>query len=118
MAAVTAADGKTPVESIPGGPLMVSAVEFNKLYAQLCKAELSAADNQARFISWRNLALQYDQQRMSAMWWLRAVLAGTAKMEEIEKFLESVPVSGDIVLKQRIEEMLKEQQGNQDGNRN
>lgn len=99
MATSTAADGKTPLYSVIGEGIFVSAVEFNKLYALATSLEKQVAEKQDLLTNWRNLALQYDRHRMNALWWLRSVIEGTATKEDIEKFLKSVPENGETIVK-------------------
>ncbi|MEG3033946.1 MAG: hypothetical protein RR877_00465 [Aurantimicrobium sp.] len=109
MVKATAADGKTPLHSVIGEGIFVSAVEFNKLYGLVTDLEKQVAEKQDRLITWRNLALQYDRHRMQALWWLRSIKEGTATTEDIEKFLKSVPDSGETIVKQHLEEVAKQQ---------
>ena len=98
MTTSTAADGKTPLHSVIGEGIFVSAVEFNKLYALTTSLEKQVAEKQDLLTNWRNLALQYDRHRMNALWWLRSIKDGTATIEDIEKFLKSVPENGETIL--------------------
>ena len=109
MATSTAADGKTPLYSVIGEGIFVSAVEFNKLYALATSLEKQVAEKQDLLTNWRNLALQYDRHRMNALWWLRSVVEGTATKEDIEKFLKSVPENGETIVKQYLDEVAKQQ---------
>ena len=109
MATSTAADGKTPLYSVIGEGIFVSAVEFNKLYSLATSLEKQVAEKQDLLTNWRNLALQYDRHRMNALWWLRSIKDGTATIEDIEKFLKSVPDSGETIVKQYLEEVAKQQ---------
>ena len=109
MATSTAADGKTPLHSVIGEGIFVSAVEFNKLYALATGLEKQVGEKQDLLTNWRHLAIQYDRQRMNALWWLRSMFEGTATKEDIEKFLKSVPDSGETIVKQYLEEVAKQQ---------
>lgn len=40
---------------------------------------------------WRKLALKFDAQRMQALWYLQAVLAGDAFTEKAKAFLVETP---------------------------
>ena len=102
MVKATAADGKTPLHSVIGEGIFVSAVEFNKLYAANVGLE-------QRLIDWRNLALQFDSHRMQALWWLRSIKKGTATVADIEDFLKSAPKEGDAIVKEYLDEVAKQQ---------
>ena len=109
MATSTAADGKTPLQSVIGEGIFVSAVEFNKLYALATSLEKQVAEKQDLLTKWRNLALQYDRHRMNALWWLRSIKDGTATIKDIEKFLKSVPENGETIVKQYLDEVARQQ---------
>lgn len=109
MVKATAADGKTPLYSVIGEGIFVSAVEFNKLYGLVTGLEKQIAEKQDLLTNWRNLALQYDRHRMNALWWLRSIKDGTATIEDIEKFLKSVPENGETIVKQYLDEVAKQQ---------
>ena len=109
MTTSTAADGKTPLYSVIGEGIFVSAVEFNKLYALATGLEKQVGEKQDLLIKWRHLAIQYDRQRMNALWWLRSIKDGTATIEDIEKFLKSVPENGETIVKQYLDEVARQQ---------
>jgi len=109
MTTSTAADGKTPLYSVIGEGIFVSAVEFNKLYALTTSLEKQVAEKQDLLTNWRNLALQYDRHRMNALWWLRSIKDGTATIEDIEEFLKSVPENGETIVKQYLDEVARQQ---------
>ena len=108
MATSTAADGKTPLYAVIGEGMFVRAVVFNKLYVLATSLEKQVAEKQDLLTNWRNLALQYDRHRMNALWWLRSIKDGTATIEDIEKFLKSVPDSGETIVKQYLDEVAKQ----------
>ncbi len=58
---------------------------------------------------WRNLALQFDQHRMEALWHLKTLLANPEHAEAVRAFLSAPPLSGSEVLKQRLQELAKNQ---------
>ena len=54
-------------------------------------------------ISWRNLALQFDQHRMDAKMHIQAFLDGDeAAVEQARAFLAAAPLSGEEVLEKRV----------------
>lgn len=62
--------------------------------------------------SWRRLALQFDNHRMTAIGHLKAMIADpVAAREEAVKFVQAAPLSGTEVLKQRIAEIAASTEG-------
>lgn len=57
-------------------------------------------------MKWRDLALQFDNHRMLALWHLEALLNDpSGHAEDAKLFLSAGPLSGEEVLKQRIQEI-------------
>ena len=55
---------------------------------------------------WRRLALQFDEHRMQALWHLKCMLKDPEAHRAIaEGFVNAPPLSGEEVLKQRIQEL-------------
>ena len=61
---------------------------------------------------WRLLALMFDNHRMSALAHLRCMLADPDKHREAAKmFLAEPPLSGEVVLAERIKKLAEEKEG-------
>lgn len=59
---------------------------------------------------WRRLALQFDGHRMSALWFLKALVRspGDAELtERADEFLKQPPLSGEQELANRLASMLE-----------
>ena len=59
---------------------------------------------------WRRLALQFDGHRISALWWLKALVNSPDDKELVEKareFLQQPPLSGEEELAKRIAQIAE-----------
>lgn len=59
---------------------------------------------------WRRLALQFDGHRVSALWWLKALVSSPDDKELVEKareFLQQPPLSGEEELAKRIAQIAE-----------
>jgi hypothetical protein len=57
---------------------------------------------------WRRLALQFDGHRMEALWHLKALINDPSHAEKAKAFLAAGPISGEVVLANRLAEMAKQ----------
>jgi len=60
-------------------------------------------------MKWRDLALQFDGHRMQALCFLKQILKELPETEfpEARDFMKSVPISGEDILRERIENIAK-----------
>lgn len=58
-------------------------------------------------MKWRDLALQFDGHRMQALCFLKQILSELPESEfmEAREFLKTAPISGEEILRQRLEEI-------------
>ena len=88
--------GGAKIEYFPHGPDVVFATEFDAQRLRADTAEAELADMQ----HWRDLALQFDNHRMTALGHLRAVVRCSDRdlLADAEEFLKSPPLSASEVV--------------------
>ncbi|NCQ51906.1 hypothetical protein GW796_08435 [archaeon] len=73
-----------------------------KMNNKLCETKKGAESE------WRRLALQFDEHRMQAIGHLKCLLQDPqGHRESAEKFLTSSPLSGEIVLEERLKDIAE-----------
>lgn len=84
--------------------------EFGEVVREIVAAGVEAtADHEQSANEWRRLALQFDEHRMKAVWYLKALLSDHDQHRQaVEDFLKAPPLSGEEVLAKRLQTLLSE----------